>query len=255
MPTPHVATLRYRVEPAEGMAFSNSMLPVTHQEDLFSLKLEGGLLILEMKKHFGSISQAKDAVAPFFQRWEVDVYLRSRRKELEFIFDSADVVDLDPPVDGTKVIFLEAAIASSSDVSATLTISLSKYPAPPVHFRLTPLAETMWNRYRRSLAGDEPLLAMAYFCLTALEQDAGSRKSAADRFNVSSTVLDKLGRLTAKGDETEARKITESSPDPLSQSDRDWIDAAIRILIRRAGELGDTNALPKIEMGDLPPLK
>ena len=85
------------------------------------------------------------------------------------------------------------------------------------------------------------------------------RRAAASRYNIELSVLAKLGELTSeRGDLTEARKTpVTGQPKPLSRLERKWIEAAVRMLIRRSGEYAATSgpaALPLLTMDDLPPL-
>ena len=118
--------------------------------------------------------------------------------------------------------------------------------------------ETMWHRYEGYLAGREPLAAMAYFCLTVLQGSAGGRDEAAEQFGISGRVLDTLGRLTTEiGDDETARKRTHGSEwRPHTRAERAWIEAAVKALIRRAGEwASDPEAPgPQLTMNDLPKL-
>ena len=88
------------------------------------------------------------------------------------------------------------------------------YPRPPGTFRLSPDAESILLRYHGYLDGREPLLAMAYFCLTVLEASTratkGKRASAAKKYKTEEKVLRKMGDLTSEkhGDRSSARKAT-----------------------------------------------
>jgi hypothetical protein len=97
---------------------------------------------------------------------------------------------------------------------------------------------------------------MAYFCLTVIEAKAGSRKQAAKLYRISKEVLSKLGELTSdRGDAQTARKIKQSSTlTPLSSAESSWINAAVKTIIRRVGEIDLDPKLPEITMNDLPTL-
>jgi hypothetical protein len=99
---------------------------------------------------------------------------------------------------------------------------------------------------------------MAYFCLTVVEERAGGRDKAAGRYAIEPNVLKTLGRLTSTvGDDKEARKAKgRTERRPHTGAEKAWIEAAVRALIRRAGEwASDPRAsLPQIIMSDLPRL-
>ena len=140
-----------------------------------------------------------------------------------------------------------------------LRIIRRKYPNPPTVFTVTPDVETLWQRYNNYLDGKEPLLSMAYFCLTLVENKAdgkgkkGKREFAANLFKIDKPILNTLGNLSAKGDTKIARKFPkEGDLIPLSGKEIEWIKAAVKILIRRMGELTNIQSAQLITMTDLP---
>ena len=118
--------------------------------------------------------------------------------------------------------------------------------------------ETLWQRYNNYLDGKEPLPAMAYFCLTLIENKAGGKKkreSAAKLFLIDEEILSTLGNLTTnRGDPKTARKVPEKGKNmiALSNNEEKWIKAAVKILIRRMGELANIQSAQPITMSDLP---
>lgn len=127
---------------------------------------------------------------------------------------------------------------------------------------MSPDVDTMWHRYEGYLEGREPLAAMAYACLTLLEASAGgrdrARNGAANRYRIEVDVLQTLGRLSSSvGDKETARKFKGlSERRPHTGAERAWMEAAVKALIRRAGEWAfDPGASrPQITMSDLPKL-
>ena len=119
----------------------------------------------------------------------------------------------------------------------------------------TPDAATVANRYQGYREGREPLLAMAYFCLTVLEAGAGGRREAAATYKIHESVLGKLGELTSeRGDPGTARKMKAPAMQPLSGAETVWIQEAIKQIIWRLGDQRATTELPTITMADLPAL-
>ena len=107
-----------------------------------------------------------------------------------------------------------------------LIVCVPEYPAPILPFEATPLVELLWNRYKEYREGRSQLLAMGYFCLTALESYGmpakGRRQHVAATYNIDKAVLDTLGRLTSEhGDEITARKLP--SKNPLTPQGREWV--------------------------------
>lgn len=139
------------------------------------------------------------------------------------------------------------------------------YPESPGAFAASPVVEFMLERYKQYIAGREPLLAMAYVCLTRLTFDfrhASGKGNVihklAHEYAVEDEILDELGRLSSTlGDETGARKVhSDSRSRAPTDNERRWIERCVLALIRRAGEYAadPQNALPKITMSDLPRL-
>ena len=134
---------------------------------------------------------------------------------------------------------------ASSDVH--LKVTRSQYPPPPVAFHVTPEVEVLWDRFNRYIEQKEPLLSMAYFCLTLLER--GDRKAAAQAYNIDYSLLRKLGELTStRGDNATARKATVTKQ--LSGDEKSWIEQAIKSIIRHIAEGRAT----KLLLSSLPPV-
>jgi hypothetical protein len=140
--------------------------------------------------------------------------------------------------------------------TATLSVARREYPSPPKHFRVNPDVDTLWHRFEGYAQGREPLLSMAYFCLTLLEARAGDRKNVETMYKVHKKILDRLGELTTtKGDEKTARKVRKlSALAPLTPSETIWVEAAIKAIIRRVGEVNSNPAVQMIMMNYLPSL-
>ena len=258
MRDPHVETLRYRVETANNVAYDNPP-PVEVDEGEFSGHLENGIFTCDMKSHCSSIETARKVVDQYLHAWEIDADLTRGRGEIRFIYESAKVIDRNPPPpDAPKVLQVEAGSIILTGGEVTLHVTRRKYPDPPQIFRVSPDVETLWGRYQGYLDGKEPLLSMAYFCLTVLETrgkaNKDKRKAASKLFAIKKDVLDTLGRLTAqRGDNLTARKA-QVTPVTLSGGEKAWIETVIKLLILRIGEYRSAQTLPQITMADLPPL-
>ena len=141
---------------------------------------------------------------------------------------------------------------------AVVHLARSNYPTPPTRFTVSPDVDTLWHRYEGYKHGREPLLGMAYACLTFLEAQVRGREKAARTYAIDTAVLRKLGDFTSNlGDERTARKFhTRSTRRPPTGQEATWIDAAIRMIIRRVGEhdADPTVPWPTRSIRDLPPL-
>jgi hypothetical protein len=174
---------------------------------------------------------------------------------MRFQFEDSHVIDRDPPPPGSpKVVKLSGTVNMTSNLSAILHATRRKYPDPPIVFTVTPDVETLWQRYNKYLDGGEELPAMAYFCLTVIQNPAGGRRRAAKLYKIQEAILSKLGYLTSeKGDAKTARKFPKGgSLISLNEKETKWIKAVVKILILRAGELANIHSVQLITMNDLP---
>lgn len=255
MPDLHVNSLRYVPRPGEDVSFEKPS-PVEFETGEVHFRLADNKLTCEMKTHFASVDEARQAVEPAIRAWEVDADLRWGRSGLQFIFDSADVVDRTPAPPGIvhATAFVGAVGATMTLGSVSVNVSRAQYPAPPPPtFRLGPDAESILARYDGYRNGREPLQSMAYFCLTFLEAKAGSRKDAQEAYRIDLPVLSKMGELTStRGDSKTARKA--NALQPLTSVEYAWLEAAVKMLIWRVGDSRGPGALPLITMADLPTL-
>lgn len=259
MNTPHVTRLRYKVFAAEGVNY-NAPPPLAFDSPFFRGTLSDNVLDCEMTQHFPNESDAREVVEDFLRSWEIDAGIKRARPELRFQFWKAEIVDLDPTPNtvrstiGALGVALRGVVSVSGDLA--LQVNAAAYPSPPRGFTATALVRTLWTRYVKYQEGREPLLSMAYFCLTALESDAGSRVDAATKYKIHANVLRKLGELTStRGDSATARKASGAlNTIPLSGQESAWIEAAVLWLIRRAGEVATGGDPSPLQMSELPPL-
>ncbi len=175
---------------------------------------------------------------------------------MRFVFDHADVIERAPLQPGEARAFCQG-VAGVLGMSGSLKIHItsSKYPQPPTAFQVSPLVEALWRRYEGYVFGREPMFAMAYFCLTAIEKAAGSRRAAAAKFSIDLEVLSKMGELSSnRGDEREARKITNKAPRQATGSERAWTETTIRKFIEHVGASEAGAPMKKLTLTDLPAL-
>ena len=223
--------------------------------DGFRLLLEDDILIVEPDCHFASEQQARAVLDDILASWEIDVAMNYGEREIAFVFESSEIMDRDPPTPGSPLVLqVKSAVLVSGAVHATLSVTRGKYPPPPKLFRITPDTETLWHRFERYKNGHQPLPATAYFCITVLEGIFGDRTEAARSCNISRNVLRTLAKLsTEKGDAVSARKYPrKGSPVPHSAVEITWMEAALKAIVRRLGEINQATTLPQISMRDLP---
>lgn len=191
MNDPHVATLTYRVLESQSLEFSNPPDVLVDTAD-FKGRLSASSLTLEPKQHYESEADIRPIADAFVRAWEINAGLDYGWPHFRFRFEGSQVIDRQPSPKALAV-HLSTHLYVSVDVHAKLT-GLN-YPDPPQKFCLTPEVETMWDRFCRYADGQEPLLSMAYFCLTLLER--GNRSEAAQHYAIHIDVLRKLGELTS----------------------------------------------------------
>lgn len=267
MNDPHVESLTYRLQTGETLEFDDPP-PLEQENDALRLRLAEDVLTVWPKEHYAREDEARVAIEPYLRAWEISEALhRGGRQEMRFVFESSRVVDRDPPPPcSPQVVQLSGvSVGSSAVVGVPTVISWVRcYPDPPEGFVASPEVEFMLGRYDQYLRHREPLLAMAYACLTRLEHEARHtqgggtlRRKAAREYRVDEDVLSKLGHLTTVlGDETGARKVeTQSENRPPTNREQRWIEGCMLALIRRAGQRAadPQKPLPLITMADLPP--
>jgi hypothetical protein len=256
MPDQRVMALYYRLETEDTLAFE-SPAAVHVQEEAFTIDLSDGQLVATMMRDCATEADARAVVEPFLRAWEISGALQFGRADFRFGFQKADIEKL-PPGPGASV-HLHGFLRMSVDSRRLHVRAIRRaYPHPPTRFALSPDVEVMWHRYNAYVDGREPLLSMAYFCLSYLEWLAGGRSATATRYHVETRVLSTLGALTATvGDARSARKFDrESENRPLTAEEQAWIEATVKALIRRVGEYSHepASAPGRLAMSDLPPL-
>jgi hypothetical protein len=259
MPDLHVVALIYRLQPSDYISYAKPP-PRVFENEIARFHLEKDQLRCEMKLHVATSEEARALVDPILRDWEMEVELARGRGELRFTYENAEIIDRTPPTPGTirghvMVALQDALLVSTGNVSCHIT--RKNYPEPPVGFHLTADAESILLRFRGYKAGREPLLSMAYFCLTVAESAAGKRKrrsNAAKALGISERVLSKLGDLTTKrGDRANARKA-QSSAEPLTRRESAWIEATIKQLVLQLCDPPPNYERQQLTMADLPPL-
>jgi hypothetical protein len=255
---PHVVSLRYRIKPSKGVTFGNDTWPIEREFDAFRLSVTHETATAHMKEHHATEDEAREVVEGYLRRLEIFEAVRPMGTGVKFTFEEAEVVDRDPP----PIYATARAIPAIGSEAWAEVVRELHLPDLPEVFAMSSDVEVMWNRYEGYLQKREPLLSVAYFCLTRFRSGAGNNKEAASRYRVSKNVLDELGKLASRsGDDTTARKWdSKPPPQPLSDSEKvwveEWVENAIRLLIYRAGQHASDpdREWPMITMKDLPKL-
>ena len=257
MNDPHVVALIYHIEHDNSVNYEKTR-PLVRDEPAFRVKVKDKKVCFKLKKDYATESEARQSIDEYIRIWELDAGLKHGHDYFELKFDRAKIVDRNPP---PGEIDLSATFTSGiPTASATLTVAPLDYPSPPSGLSIDPDVQTMYDRYMNYHRGYEPLQGMAYFCLTTLEYIAKTRRAAAQHFNISKEVLDKIGELSTKtGGRLGARKRDGVNRDPTEQ-ERRFLEEAVKKIIYRAAEKievektnNPTKNLCQITLSDLPP--
>jgi hypothetical protein len=248
--------MHYEVRSGEGISYRDPE-PVSFSNHLGAFDLSDGKLRIVPTEHFSDEDDARLAVEPFLRAWEIESDLTSNIGMIRFKFVRVEVIDRDPPPQGSShVLKVKAGSMVLVGSSVSLHLTCSRYPQPPKAFCATPEVQHAYRRWLGYRSGKEPLQSMAYFVLTLLESAAGGRQAAASSFKIDAPVLGTIGRLSStKGDESTARKAGPGNQfQELTGAEKQWLEEAIRRVIHRLGEYASGTLLTLISLRDLPNL-
>jgi len=130
----HLKRLHYRFVTPEPLRFSVSFegaRPVEFDTPQFSITLRNGQLTASTLEHFATESSAQAALEQVLEAWTVKHALWAGRREFQFEFERAEVVDRDPPpplVPGEPQV-----VAGAAAVSARATASASAHVPRACH--------------------------------------------------------------------------------------------------------------------------
>jgi hypothetical protein len=251
MPKSHVRTLIYRpVIPVD--ADYDTAAPLVGETERVAYHLTRDRLVAQIKGGPLPEGDARALADELLRAWEVVIGLQHGPGRLSFEFVQAEAETFADGVNGVEP-GLEDTIVLCDEVPARA--GHDRFPEPPQRFRLSPVAEMMYERYRLYRAGRESLSGTAYWCLTVLEYSARGRAESAELYRIDPKVLRKLGELCGQRGDVSGRSPYGGGA-PLNPAEREWIRAVVRRLILRAGEVAfdPVAKLPRLTMADLPPL-
>ena len=253
MNDPHVVALEYRIEHGPDVIDWSRAAALDKEEDSFRVMAENGRVRFELKEHYASEEAARFAVeADYIPNWELVAGLARGPNAFALRFDRSEIVDRNPPSGPPRL----SAHARFGGLTARANLAPPTPPAfpepPPAGIRRSPDIDSMYQHYLRHMGGAEPLPAMAYFCLTKLEQMAGGRDAAAVHFSISKKVLRRIGELSTNKGGDNARKAVGHAAPHTPEEER-FLKSAIRTLIHRAAEVesGPHPGRTKITLADI----
>lgn len=249
----HVESLSYRLSVLDERHDYSGASAWRGRLGDFEVHLEGATLIGTPKTHFSSAEGARAALEPILRSWELRADLEDSIP-IRFSFETARVMDRQPNPGGTVVqINLASEVSLAGEVS--LRVGHASFP-PPAR---APLAEDTLVKDHLTSIHDvrmrtQRLLVGAYLFLSRLEYEfGGSRQAAAKGAAVSERVLNKLGELSVVNDADERRKV-QGPARPLMETERNWLDKALRRITLQVAQLAAAGTPPQLTMTDLPAL-
>lgn len=261
MNDPHVVALLYRIKHARSVDYSAAE-PLEREEEAFTVHVRHEEVRFEMKHHYSSTNDAREALDEYIRAWEFEAGLRYGPDAFGLEFRKPEIEDRKPTPGVISPDVLDVAVA----VEGHLTIGYSAYPAPPSTIKVTDDARSMYDRFVRSLAGNEPLASMAYFCLTVLKASVDQpsqkrrrrrdkkRPTAADKYRIEERILSEISRLSSVKGGADARKANGTGSDFTAEDRRFLTEAVKKIIYRMAEAACGSETLSTIRLCDLPPL-
>ena len=267
MNDPHVAALVYKIEHGPSVDYSEAE-PLDREETDFHVQIANEEVRFEFKEHYATEDAARKAIEEYIRAWEFDAGLQRGPNYFQLKFNHAQIKDRNPTLGvGDVSVHIRSGVPT---VTVGVSVLSRCYPPPPSGVLITADVQTLYDRYMGYCQDREPLAAMAYFCLTVLEESAAQqpqkastnrkpaakRKSAAEKYGIELEVLTKIGFLASeKGGHQGARKASGKDNDLTAQETR-FLKEAIKEVIHRAAELAHTSDgdLPKISLSAFPPV-
>ena len=244
MNSPRISALIYNIVTNGRVDYSKAP-PMCVDEERIHVKVKGDEVRFDLKEDFRSEDEARESIAAYIKRWEIDEGLcrNSDCFNLEFKSSIAD----GPRLEASPVKYSVRLSTAIGRVEA------SQFPSPPAACKVNSdmsWVGGMYDRYMQYRNNRETLPSMAYYCLTVLEGKFGGRTKAALKLCVSISLLDRIGYLsTKKGGPMGARKA-EGTTDELSGRDRLFLEESINQIIRRCAEKVP-DRLPQITIDDI----
>ena len=239
---PHVLSLHYRVAKNDDVNYMTAERTVHHRVG-FDVVMDDGQVVFEFHEHYPDEVSARAAVRDYIEEWEfqADLSIGAGKFRLELIW--AVIVDRDPVL-GDRHAPSWVTLASIRIPAIPVVVD---YPVPPAEITVDPedtLFAAMRQRYEAYSRDSATLTAVAYFCLTCLDQtvpQGGGRKAAAALYDIPYRDLQRVGSLTdRKGGQQGARKAKAIEND-LTEEETAFLVDMVKLMIRKRGELA---ALP-----------
>ena len=234
MNDPHVVALIYDVEHEESVDYGTAET-IEEERSTFRLTLQDGEARFELKEDYASPQQARKAIQPFIEQWELRTSLASGPGNFALRFKRSEVIDRDPEP-GVISVSADAVHFNVAVSTARVTVS-RQYPRPPVERRMNldcPEVQNMRNRYMDYRQDPDKLVSMAYFCFHVFTTKLGcDLKDSAKKHKISRNLLERVRTLASTKGGDQARKA-DGVDYPLTQEDVLFLDKAVAAMILRA---------------------
>lgn len=253
----HVSVLEYRVTFGPDQVIESD-LTETYETDLFegTFTHDGDRFRCEMREHFASVEEAREAVERQLRAWTIRLGLKDGpSSSIDFAYIGASVEDRSSDKPGHGLVIQPASMnVRVRAESVQLSPHRERFPGPPEDFGVTPTVDILWERFNRHLKGSEQLPSFAQYVFTAARVEYGGLTEAADALSLSTSVLKRLRRLSGrKGGPLTARKFAvDHEFEPLTGDEERWLKHVTRLIIRRLGEHAAGKDLELLTNDDLP---
>ena len=239
MNDPHVVALIYDVEHEESVDYGSAET-VEEERSTFRLTLQDGEARFELKEDYASPQQARKAIQPFIEQWELRTSLAYGPGNFALRFKRPEMIDRDPEP-GVISVSADPAHFNVAVSIARVTVS-RQYPRPPVERRMNldcHEVQTMLHRYMGYRQGREPLASMAYFCSDVFVYRLGDGlkdnaiKHSAIKHSISGKLVKKVRMLASERGGDQSRKQG-GIDDPLTHEETQFLERAVTAMILRA---------------------
>ena len=253
MNDPHVDALIYRIQHGDHVDYKNAGTRTASYVN-FDVEISSKSARITMKSHYATWEEARLAVEPTLRAWELDQALEYGPRTIEFIYERSEIVDR-APVPGHYSLMAEPLHFKVESGTPKLTVNFGAFPVPAQNLARNEIVDHMFERYCLYKQGGTLLADAVNFCLTSLATPCGGAKKIPEHYRVHEKVVSKIGDLAANKGGREARK-GKGVVAAYSDVERQWLEAAMIVLIRRAAEVAfNPQCVPcVISMKDLPRL-
>lgn len=90
MNDPHVVALLYRIEHAQAVDYSGAE-PIHHEEEAFSVHVKDEQVRFELKRHYSSADDARDALHEYICAWQFSAGLQYGPNAFKLEFTRSEV--------------------------------------------------------------------------------------------------------------------------------------------------------------------